>query len=118
MAAIKKNYGLENSDERLREARRSDEWYERNEDDDEECLNEPEREETNEEQSERMAEETTFQAPYDIDENSLASSEISNFSANKEGMIDWNDKDEFEYDYDEDLFGKVKKSHATLFFMK
>ena len=42
-----------------------------------------------------------FICPYDEDEDSIAST----FSANKE-IIDWDNKDEFEFDYDdEDMFG-------------
>ena len=42
-----------------------------------------------------------FICPYDEDEDSIHST----FSANKE-IIDWDNKDEFEFDYDdEDMFG-------------
>ena len=45
-----------------------------------------------------------MECPYDEDEDSIAST----FSANKQ-IIDWENKDEFDFDYDEeDMFGTAK----------
>ena len=51
-----------------------------------------------------------IKCPYDEDEDSIAST----FSANKQ-FIDWENKDEFDFDYDEeDMFGTAKSLYFII----